>query len=80
MRQQRMDFANWLIEIRLKLKEGTQSTLERIRFSETLIVPMWVTKADSPFGRFTNVFKVVVIEVKTTIEWTMWSVALVSMT
>ena len=62
------------------MKEGTQSTLERTRFSETSTIPMWVTKADSPFGRFTNVFRVVVIEVKTTIEWTMWSVAPVSMT
>ena len=80
MRQQRIDFVNWLTEIILKLKEGTQSTLERTRFSETLTIPMWVTKADSPFEIFANVFKVAVVEVKTVIEWTMWSVAPVSMT
>ena len=39
-----------------------------------------MTKAISPFGRFTNVFKVAMIEVKETIECTIWSVAPVSMT
>ena len=63
-----MDFANWPTEIKLKLNEGTHSTLERTSFSESLTVPIWVTKAVSPFERFINVFKVAVIEVKEAIE------------
>ena len=41
---------------------------------------MCVTKAISPFGKLTWVFKIVVIEVKQVTECTIWSVAPVSMT
>ena len=41
---------------------------------------MCVTKAISPFGKLTCVFKVVLIDVKQVTECTIWSVAPVSMT
>ena len=80
MRQQRTDLANLLTDMRLKLKAGTQSTSYRIRVSEILTVPIWVTKAISPLGRFTCVFRVEVSEVKQETKCTIWSVAPVSMT
>ena len=80
MRQHRTDLANLLTDMRLKLKARTQSTSYRIRVSEILTVPIWVTKAISPLGKFTCVFSVEVIEVKQETECTIWSVAPVSMT
>ena len=68
MRQQRMDLANWLTKRRLKLKAGTHKTLVSISLSEIFTVPPCVTKAVSPFGRLTNVFRVAVMEVKLDME------------
>ena len=64
MRQQRMDLANWLTKRRLKLKAETHKTLVSISLFEIFTVPPCVTKAFSPFGRLTNVFRVAVMEVK----------------
>ena len=75
MRQQRVVLASWLTERRLKLKEGTHKTLVSIRVLDTLTVPTCVTNVVSPFGRLTKVLRVAAIEVKHDIEWTIWSVA-----
>ena len=80
MRQQEIDLANLLRERRLKVNEGTHKTLWRTSFVEISTVPICVTKAESPFGRLTKVFKIAVMEVKQDTECTMWSVAPVSIT
>ena len=64
MKQERMVLANWLIERRLKLNEGTHKTLVSISVSDTFTVPTCVTNAVSPFGRLTKVLRVSIIEVK----------------
>ena len=64
----------------MKLNEGTHRTLWRTRLSKILTVPICVTKAVSPFGRLTCVFRVAVIEVKQDTECIIWPVAHVSMT
>lgn len=40
---------------------------------------MWVTKAFSPLGKWTKELETQVMELKTEMEWTIWSVAPVSM-
>ena len=62
------------------MNERTHKTLWRTSFVEISTVPICVTKANSPFGRLTKVFKIAVIEVKQDTECTMWFVALVSIT
>ena len=80
MRQERMVLANCLIERRLKINEGTHKTLVSISVSDTFTVPTCVTNAVSPFGRLTKVLRVSVIEIKHDMEWTIWSVAPISIT
>ena len=53
IRQHRIDLASWLTDMRLKLKDGTQRTLYKMRFSLILTVPICVTKATLPLGKFT---------------------------
>ena len=65
--------------MRLKVKEGTHNTSVRIEDSVRCTVLMWVTKAFSPLGKWTKELETQVIELKTKMEWTIWSVALVSM-
>ena len=67
-----------LAEIRLKLKEGTHKTSVNVRLSESLMVPMCVTDALAPLGKFTWVETMAVIVVKRDEQLIMWSVALVS--
>ena len=43
------------------------------------IVPIWVTKAFSPLGKWTKELETQVIELKTEMEWTIWSVTPMSM-
>ena len=67
-----------LTESKLYEKDGTQSTSLRIRFLDIWTIPIWVTGTVFPFGSLTEVFKALVIEVKMSIEWAIWSVAPVS--
>ena len=67
-----------LAEIRLKLKKGTHKTSVNVRLSESLMVPMCVTDALAPFGKFTWVETMTVIVVKIDEQLIMWSVALAS--
>jgi hypothetical protein len=53
MRQQCRFLRSLLAEIRLKLKEGTHKTSVNVRLSESLMVPMCVTDALAPLGKFT---------------------------
>jgi len=64
MRQHARYLISLLADMRLKEKEGTQSTLVRIRCSEILMVPIWVTLTSSPFGKVTEVETVAVMVVK----------------
>ena len=50
--------------MRLKVNEGTYKTPCKFNVSESCTVPIWVTKACSPFGKDTKVFMVEVIVVK----------------
>ena len=42
-----------LVEIRLKVKEGTHKTLVKIRVSDIVTIPMCVTEAIEPLGSLT---------------------------
>ena len=79
-RQQDRDFVNFLIDIRLNDKKGTQRTFSRTKEDVTWIVPMWVTVTFSPLGNWTKVDMELVILVNKVIEWIVWFVALVSRT
>jgi hypothetical protein len=78
MRQHLRVLISLLAEMRLKVKEGTHKTSVNVRLSESLIVPMCVTAAMEPLGKWTDVETIAVIEVKKDGELTMWSVAPVS--
>jgi len=67
-----------LTDKRLKEKEGTHKTLVSVRCAEIWTVPMWVTRANWPFGSLTLVERVVVIEVNNEMELIIWSMAPVS--
>ena len=62
----------------MKLKEGTYKTPINVRLSESLTVPMCVTDALAPLGKFTWVETMAVIVVKRDEQLIMWSVAPVS--
>ena len=79
MRHQCIFFVSWLIDKRLKEKDGTQSTLIKIKVSERHIELIWVTKAVSPLGSST-IQLTTVKWVNRRMECTIWSIALVSMT
>jgi hypothetical protein len=64
MRQHLRVLMGLLAEMRLKVKEGTHKTSVNVRFSESLIVPMCVTAAMEPFGKFICVETIAVMEVK----------------
>ena len=64
MRQHFIVLLSLLVEMRLKVKEGTHKILVNVRFSEILIVPMCATAAMEPLGKLTKVETIVVIEVK----------------
>ena len=53
--QQFRDDVSLLTEIKLKENDGTHNTSASMRDSEILIVPMCVTRADSPLGSSTVV-------------------------
>ena len=53
-----------LPEMRLKVKERTHKTSVNVRLSESLTVPMCVTAAMEPLGKWTDVETIAVIEVK----------------
>ena len=61
--------------MRLKENEGTHKILSSIKLEESWTWPMWVTKTDSPLGSSTDIWVTKVIFVSKEIEWTMWSVA-----
>jgi len=67
-----------LTEIKLKENEGMQRTSVKIKVSEILTVPIWVTAAYCPLGNFTVLEVIEVIEVNKEIEQIIWSVAPVS--
>ena len=69
-----------LTNSKLKLKDGTQRTLVRVREEERTTVPMWVICANSPLGDWTKDYIVAVIEDNKSTEHTKCSVALVSNT
>ena len=64
-----------MTKIKLKVKEGTHNTSVRIRVSVRCTVPIWVTKAFSPLGKWTKELETQVIELKTEMECTIWSMA-----
>ena len=80
MKQQDRLLVSWLMDIKLKVKDGTQSTFSRIRLGDIWTVPMWVTITLSPFGNWTKEVIELVILVNKLTECTMWSVAPVSST
>ena len=51
MRQQQSDLVSLLTKIKLNVKEGTHKTLGKIKVEEICTVPIYVTKACSPFGK-----------------------------
>ena len=63
------------MEIRLNEKEGTHNTLSRIKSHDNCIWPTWVAKTNTPLGIFTEMWATKVILVRYEMEWTMWSVA-----
>lgn len=65
--------------MRLKEKDGIHSTLSRIRSVESCTWPIWVKNTDSPLGSLTEMCATEVILVRRVIEWTMGSVAPLSM-
>jgi len=68
-----------LDKIRLQENEGTHNTSVMINVFEILTLPICITKSNLPFSSLTCVEITAVIEVKSVIELTMWSVAPVSM-
>ena len=63
-----------LAESRLKGKDGTHNTSVRIRCSEILTVPMWVTFANYLLGSLTCVDMVAMIVVYKDTKMIIWSV------
>lgn len=80
MRQHGMNLGYWLTEIKLKPKEGTQNTLDKVKLVESLTVPMSVTDAYLPLSNLTWAFMEELIEVRKEIELTVWSVVPMSIT
>jgi hypothetical protein len=72
MTQQCKLLISLLAEIKLIEKDGTQRTSVKIIVSKTLIVPMWVTEANWPFGNLTHLETIEVILVKYEIEQIIW--------
>ena len=79
MRQQCIFLVSWLIDKRLKEKDGTQSTLVKIKVPERHIEPIWVTKAVSPL-RSSTIQLTSVKSINRWMECTIWFVAPMSMT
>ena len=80
MKQHDRLLVSWLMDIKLKVKEGTQSKFSRTKLEVTWMVPMCVTTTLSPLGNWTKEVVELVILVNKSTEWTMWSVAPVSRT
>ena len=68
------------MDIKLKVKEGTQSTFSRTKLGVIWMVPMCVTTTLSPLGNWTKEVIELVILVNISTKWIMWSVAPVSST
>jgi len=66
---------SFLIEKRLKEKDGTHKTSIRIKEAEIITVPISVTETSWPFGSLANLEVVAVIVVKNEREQTIWLVA-----
>ena len=79
IRQQEQDFVSWLTDKRLKEREGTQRTLERVKVTEREMEPLWVTIVVSPLGSSTTQL-IVVNSVSKWTECAMWLVAPVLIT
>ena len=75
IQQEDEDWVSLLIEIKLKEKLGLQSTLSKNNVGETCTVPTCVTLAIEPLGNLIEIWTMEVIEVKSWIEWTIWSVS-----
>ena len=65
--------------MRLKLKDGTHKTLVKVKLEDIWTMPMHITIACSPFGKYTQEWTTKVMVMSWAIEWIIWLVALVSM-
>lgn len=63
MQQQEEDWVSLLRDIRLKEKDGMQSTFSSVKVEVNLTVPIWVTLAISQLGSLTELRTMEVIEV-----------------
>lgn len=63
MQQQEEDWVSLLRDIRLKEKDGMQSTFSSVKVEVNLTVPIWVTLAISQLGSLTELQTMEVIEV-----------------
>ena len=78
IRQHDREWTNLLTEIRFNWKEGTHKTLVNVIEGETWTVPIWVTETKTPLGNSTGALTTNVTVVKHEREYTIWSVAPVS--